>query len=167
MNETNRYTRRYHWLGESVCDVVYEPHAAIIKKLDRLRSLDLPRHHHVALEGIHPNRIFKILISTYERKPTIFKGLLALEGVGPKAVRALRLVAELVYGVSSSTLEPELYSFAHGGKDGYPRPVDRKIYDETVEFMSSVLKLAKIGERERLQALKRLLELASRQPSHS
>ena len=32
---------------------------SIIQKLDRLRSLDLPRHHHVALGGIHPNRIIK------------------------------------------------------------------------------------------------------------
>ena len=191
MNETNRYARRYHWLGESVSDMVCEPHAAIvsqangpvlnlvaaesdsarvtvakiaaeerpesiIRNLDRLKSVDLPRHHHVALEGIHPNRIYKILLSTYERKPATFEGLLALEGVGPKTVRALSLVAELVYGISSSTMEPELYSFAHGGKDGYPYPVDRKTYDETVEFMSNALKRAKIGDRERLQALKRL-----------
>ena len=140
---------------------------SIIQSLDRLKSLDLPRHHHVALESIHPNRIYKILLSTYERKPATFEGLLALEGVGPKTVRALSLVAELVYGVSSSTVEPELYSFAHGGKDGYPYPVDRKTYDETVEFMSSALKRAKIGDRERLQALKRLPEWGSKQTADS
>ena len=131
---------------------------SIIQDLDRLKTVDLPRHHHVALESIHPSRIYKALLSTYERKPTTFEGLLALEGVGPKTVRALSLVAELVYGVPSSTAEPELYSFAHGGKDGHPYPVDRKTYDETVEFLSNALKRAKIGDRERLQALKRLPE---------
>ena len=55
-------------------------------------------------------------------------------------------VAELVYGVPSSTAEPEIYSFAHGGKDGHPYPVDRKTYDETVEFLSTALKRARIGE---------------------
>ena len=73
--------------------------------------------------------------------------------MGHKTVRALSLVAEVVYRVSSSTVEPELYSFTHRDKDGYPYPVDRKISDETVEFMSS--------------ALKRLPELGSRQTSHS
>jgi hypothetical protein len=129
--------------------------------------VDLPRHHHVALENIHPSRIYKILLSTYERKPATFEGLLALEGVGPKTVRALSLVAELVYNVPSSTAEPELYSFAHGGKDGYPYPVDRKTYDETVEFLSSALKRARIGDRERLQALKRLPEWGKQQATHS
>ena len=87
--------------------------------------------------------------------------------MGPKAVRSLSLVAELVYDVSSSTVEPELYSFTHRDKDGYPYPVDRKIYDETVEFMSSALKRAKIGKKELLQDLKHLPELGSRQTSHS
>ena len=29
MNETNRYARRYHWLGENVTSFVNEPHSAI------------------------------------------------------------------------------------------------------------------------------------------
>lgn len=29
MNETTRYARRYHWLGEEIQDFVCEPHAAI------------------------------------------------------------------------------------------------------------------------------------------
>jgi hypothetical protein len=32
MNETNRYARRYHWLGETVSDFVNEPHAAILSE---------------------------------------------------------------------------------------------------------------------------------------
>ena len=82
-------------------------------------------------------------------------------------MRALSLVAELVYGVPSSTAEPELYSFAHGGKDGHPYPVNRKTYDETVEFLSTALKRARIGDRERLQALKRLPEWGDQQATYS
>jgi hypothetical protein len=139
----------------------------IIQDLDRLKTVDLPRHHHMALESIHPSRIYKILLSNYERKPATFEGLLALEGVGPKTVSALSLVAELVYGVPSSTAEPELYTFAHGGKDGYPYPVNRKTCDEAVEFLSTALKRARIWDSERLQALKRLPEWGRQQADYA
>ena len=32
MNETNRYARRYHWLGEAVTSFVNEPHSAILSE---------------------------------------------------------------------------------------------------------------------------------------
>ena len=127
----------------------------------------LSRHHHVALEDIHPSRIYKILLSTYEQKPATFEGLSAMAGVGLKTVRAMSLVTELVYGVPSSTAEPEFYSFAHGGKDGHPYPVNRKTYYETVEFPYTALTRARIGDRERLQTLSRLHEWGNQQATYS
>ena len=97
-----------------------------------------------------------------ERKSANFEGLLALEGVWQKTVLTLRLVAELVYGIPSNTIEPAIYTSAHGSKDGYPYPVDRKTYDGTVEFMPGALKRAKIGDSERLQAMKRLSKWSSK-----
>ena len=128
----------------------------VVKDLHRLKSLTLPHRHHVALEDIHPENIARTLVKTYDQKPDSFENLLAMPGVGPKTVRALSLVAELVYGAPSSIRDPALYSFAHGGKDGYPYPVDRQTYDSTIEYLSQAVRRAKMGSRDRLESLRRL-----------
>ena len=46
--------------------------------------------------------------------------------MGPKKIRALALISDLVYGSKPSWEDPVKYSFTHGGKDGYPYPVDVK-----------------------------------------
>ena len=128
----------------------------MVRDLHRLKSLTLPHRHHVALEDIRPENIARTLVKTYDQKPDSFENLLAMPGVGPKAVRALSLVAELVYGAPSSIRDPALYSFAHGGKDGYPYPVDRQTYDSTIEYLSQAVRRAKMGSRDRLESLRRL-----------
>ena len=129
---------------------------ALIKELEGLKKLDLPRHHHLSLEDIHPQRLEKALLLSYERQPHSFEELLGLEGVGPKTLRALSLISHLVYGVPSSIRDPALYSFAHGGKDGHPFPVDRETYDKVIEFLGKAVEMAKIGNKEKVDALKRL-----------
>ncbi len=135
----------------------------IIAALERLKSLELPRHHHVALEEINPKNLEKAFLSTYEHKPADFESLLALQGVGPKSLRALSLVAEIVYGAPTSRRDPALYSFAHGGKDGHPYPVNKETYDYTIHFMNEALKRARVGDRDRMDALKRLSAFTSGQ----
>jgi len=49
-----------------------------------------------------------------------------------------------------------LFSYAHGGKDGYPYPVDRELYDRNVEILRKAVAQAKLGRTERLDALHRL-----------
>ena len=39
------------------------------------------------------------------------------------------------------------YSFAHGGKDGIPYPVDRKTYDQSIELLRKVINRTKQGEK--------------------
>jgi hypothetical protein len=68
----------------------------------------------------------------YEVRPRTYEELLLIRGVGAKVVRALALVAELVYGERPSWRDPLKFSFAHGGKDGLPFPVDRETYDRTI-----------------------------------
>jgi len=82
--------------------------------------------------------------------------LLALEGIGPKTLRALSLISELVYDTPVSLRDPASYSFAHGGKDGYPYPVDRKTYDSSIQFLAQAVEKAKIGDKEKLEAFRRL-----------
>jgi hypothetical protein len=67
------------------------------------------------------------------------------------------LTAELIYGTKASARDPARFSFAHGGKDGTPYPVDRAAYDGTIEILRNALGRAKkIDRSERIRALKRL-----------
>jgi hypothetical protein len=99
-----------------------------------------------------------VLLSTYEARPQTFEELLAVPGVGPKAVRALAMVADVVYGSPASMRDPARFSFAHGGKDGHPYPVNRDVYDHSIDWLREAVNKARIGHSERLRALKRLAE---------
>jgi hypothetical protein len=66
----------------------------------------------------------KILLKIYERAPRDFETLIGIEGVGPKTLRELALASELVHGTPATMRDPARFSFAHGGKDGTPFPVD-------------------------------------------
>ena len=135
---------------------VEEKPEKLINQLKQLKTLDLPRQHHLSLENIHPDRLAKIFLRTYEQQPKNFERLLGLEGVGPKTLRALSLISELVYEVPVSLRDPALYSFAHGGKDGHPYPVDKNTYDRSIEILHQALKKAQVGGREKISAFKRL-----------
>ena len=62
----------------------------------------------------------------YEFHPQNYEELLSIQRVGPAIVRGLALVAELVYGEEPRWEDPVRFSFAYGGKDGEPYPVDHK-----------------------------------------
>jgi len=191
MNETNRYARRYHWLGEAVTDFVNEPHSAVLSEargqalnlvasesdparttitgiategkpektlaeLKSLKTLTLPSRHQIVVNDLHPDSLSKILLSAYERQPHDFEQLLGLSGVGAKTIRALSLISELVYGVAPSYRDPARYSFAHGGKDGIPYPVDRKTYDQSIELLSKAINKTRLGLSEKKDAFSRL-----------
>jgi len=61
-----------------------------------------------------------------------------------------------VYGAKASVRDPARFSFAHGGKDGHPYPVDRRTYDRSIEALRAAVERAKLGQREKLEALRRL-----------
>jgi hypothetical protein len=127
------------------------------REIAKVITLALPSRHWVDIRrDINPAHFRKILLSTYEAAPRSYEELLALPGVGPKTVRALALVAEVVYGTPASTRDPARFSFAHGGKDGHPYPVNREVYDESIDFLRRAVDRARIGNGDRLQALKRL-----------
>ena len=91
-----------------------------LAELKRIKTLNLPSRHQIVIDDLHPDSLSKIILSAYERQPQDFEQLLGLSGVGPKTIRALSLISELVYGVAPSYRDPARYSFAHGGKDGIP-----------------------------------------------
>jgi len=82
----------------------------------------------------------KILWRLCDNKPENYEQLLATQGVGPKTIRALALVAEVIYGAKPSYEDPARYSFAHGGKDATPYPVDQPTYDQTIEKLRSFIR---------------------------
>ncbi len=132
-----------------------------LQALGHLPVLDLPRRHHVAAEDVNPKHLQKILLKTYEAAPKDFETLLSIPGVGAKTLRALALTSELVYGTRASRTDPARYSFAHGGKDGTPYPVDRPTYDKTIEVMRDALNRAKLDRPEKVRAFRRLAEFAA------
>ena len=116
----------------------------------------LPSRHEVLLSDIHPKRLLKIFNSTHSRQPESFETLLGMRGVGPKAIRALSLLSELVYGAPLSFRDPARFSFAHGGKDGFPYPVDRPNYDRSIQAMRRAIEKARLGRREEIETFRRL-----------
>ncbi|MEW6189048.1 MAG: DUF763 domain-containing protein [Actinomycetota bacterium] len=128
----------------------------LVSTLKKLQTLDLPASHQILVHDLSPESLGRIFLKTYERQPEDFERLLGIEGVGPKTIRALSLISELVYGVAPSFRDPVKYSFAHGGKDGHPYPVDRETYDKSIEILRVAVTHAKIGRREKLEAIKRL-----------
>ena len=128
--------------------------------LRTLPVLDLPRRHEVRREDVSGRYLSKILLKTYEQAPPDFERLLGLPGVGPKTLRALALASALVYGTPVSTRDPARFSFAHGGKDGHPYPVDREVYDRTVRVLHDALDRSRVDYSEKRAALRRLAEFA-------
>ncbi len=101
----------------------------------------------------------RILNKLIEEKPDNYEGLLATKGVGPKTIRALSLVSEIIYGADASYEDPARYSFAHGGKDATPYPVDKGTYDKTINTMREVVKKTHINPLEKEKIYKRLKPL--------
>ena len=128
----------------------------LVSEIKKMQNLHLPARHHVDVHDIHPDRLYKIFIKTYETVPKNFESLLGIEGVGPKTIRALALISEIVYGKAPSFNDPVRYSFAHGGKDGHPFPVDKAVYDRSIEILRNALKQSKVGSSEKMDAIKRL-----------
>lgn len=128
-----------------------------LKTLNRLKELKLPSRHYVSLNDIHTPYLEKILLKTYENPAKNFEELLGREGVGAKTLRALALIGELVYNVKPSVKDPARFSFAVGGKDGYPYPVAKDTYDRCIELLSVFSKKSSIELTEREKAVKRLM----------
>ena len=182
MNPETRWARRYHWLSEKLRSFVREPHAAIAseRRVGRalnmvaeasegarrasvelarenpdklvLEYLRMPREHRVVVK---PENLRRVLVVLHEREVENYEELLLTPGVGPASVRALALLGELLWGERPSWEDPAVYSFAHGGKDGTPYPVNLRVYEETISVLERALRLARLGRREGLEAIKR------------
>jgi len=141
---------------DGVAALAREEPERVIAEANRIAELELPQRHHITPGDLNTRYLHKVLLKTYEQGPQTFEEVLGCAGVGPKTIRALSLMAELIYGQGPSFRDPARFSFAHGGKDGHPYPVDRETYDRTIDYLKKGLWAAKVGQSEKLKAMKRL-----------
>jgi len=113
-------------------------------------------HHPVEKEKFDLKRLEKTIFFAHSENPENFEKLLSLKGVGPKTIRALSLVAEIVYGSAPSFEDPARYSFTVGGKDHVPMPIDREVYDTILTVIEKGIQKSKISNREKIEAQRRL-----------
>jgi len=143
-------------MRQSIAELSQEKPEFLMTEGKKAMALSLPREHPVPMEEVRLKRLEKIFIQIYEHSPNNFEQLLGMKGVGPQSLRALSLISELIYGIKPSFKDPTRFSFAHGGKDGHPYPVDRKVYDQTIEVLRSAIDKARVGDREKMEAIRRL-----------
>lgn len=190
MNPNERMARRYHWLSTSFRSFMEEPHTSVCGKnqglilnlTDKLAaptqegilqltrqtpdklmheiSLILPSRHEVKAEDINLKRLGAALILAHETNISDIESLLLLEGVGPRTLQSLTLVSEVIHGTPSRFSDPARFSFAHGGKDGHPFPVPTSVYDETIEVFDKAIRQARLGDKDKSEALKKLSTLS-------
>src|ERR1700677_3239056 len=96
-----------------------------------------------------------------------FSELLLVPGVGPRTVRALGQVAEIVHGAPYRFSDPARFSIAHGGKDRHPYPVPMKGYDHTIRALKTAVEKARLGHTEAWAAIRRLDEQVRRLERHA
>ncbi len=122
----------------------------------RAPHLWLPARHDVRAGDVVLRRLHGALAAAAARGPADFTELLLTPGVGARTVLSLALAAEIVHGAPCRFGDPARFSLAHGGKDGHPFPVPLRVYDETLRVLRSAVDRARLGEDDRLAALRRL-----------
>ena len=126
------------------------------RTLDQWTVEDIPNLSNSEVLNMPRNINWDRMRQVYEFQPKNYEELVSLKGVGPSTIRGLALVAELVYGNKPSWKDPVRYSFAFGGKDGVPFPVDRRAIDEAVELLRNGIAEARVKREEKLRAIERL-----------
>ena len=142
---------------------------AVVKALRELRGgeleveaqlampfLVMPAHHDVTGSDLVLRRLHGAIAAAHERGPVDFAELLLTPGVGARTVASLAQVAEVIHGAPSRFSDPARFSYAHGGKDGHPFPVPLRVYDATIDTLRKAVSAAKLGQEEKLDALRRL-----------
>jgi len=141
-------------------------------------TLFAPQRHRVLDADVNVPRLKKIIVEAHEQHPDGFETLLGLRGVGPAAVRSLSLLADIIFNAPPSRRDPAVprtetaggkaddrkwpdYSYAHGGKDGTPFPVDRATYDRNIGVLTDAVRKARLGENDKFHALRRLATMES------
>ena len=121
-----------------------------------LPHLVMPAHHDVRPKDVMIRRLHGALTAAADKGPEDFSELLLVPGIGARTVRSLAMVAEVIHGAPCRFADPARFSLSHGGKDRHPFPVPIKVYDQTIDVLKSAVAKAKLGQDEKLDAIRRL-----------
>jgi hypothetical protein len=141
---------------QALLTIAAEP---VISSLQEARKLTMPSRHDVQSADIDLKRLGAVLAVVHEKELRDFASLLLVEGLGPRTLQSLALIAEVVHGAPSRFSDPARFSFAHGGKDGHPFPVPLKTYDESLGILRRSLDAARLGQMEKVEGFRRLDQL--------
>lgn len=139
-----------------------EPGRAVQQSLEPQPHLTLPAHHDVRASDVVLRRLHGALAAAADRGASDFTDVMMTPGVGARTMASLALVSEVIHGAPHRFSDPARFSYAHGGKDGHPFPVPLKVYDDTIRVLKDAVARAKLGEDERMSAIRRLDEQARR-----
>lgn len=129
------------------------------------RNLKMPLRHYITQQDISDkssidlHKIYEKVCRIKDAQVKKFSDLVLFQGVGQKTLRALCLISEVVFGDMVSLTDPARFSFAFGGKDGHPYPVDRENYDKTISLLKFFVDKAKLADREKISVMRRLAKL--------
>jgi hypothetical protein len=131
-------------------------HEPVEASLQEARKLTMPAHHDVRAEDVDLKRLGAVLAVAHEQDLRDFASMLLVEGLGPRTLQSLALIAEVAHGAPSRFADPARFSFAHGGKDGHPFAVPLKTYDESLGVLRRALDAARVGHTEKIEGFRRL-----------
>jgi hypothetical protein len=149
----NLVDRRASHAQKALLTIAHEP---VQTSLNEIRRLVMPSHHDVRPADVDLKRLGAVLAVAHQQELRDFASFLLVEGLGPRTLQSLALVAEVVHGAPSRFADPARFSFAHGGKDGHPFPVPLRTYDESLGALRRALDAAKLGHTEKLEGFRRL-----------
>ena len=128
--------------------------------IDAIRSQELPDRHDVRKDDVNLTRLGSVLNLAYNRDVENFDELVLMHGVGPRTLKALAMASEVIHGDATRFEDPARFSFAVGGKDGRPYPIDEQAFDETIGMLQNSVDRSKLGDKDKSSALKRLHKVA-------
>ena len=99
--------------------------------------------------------------------PEDFAELLLVPGVGARTVHSLAMVAEVVHGAPCRFADPGALLAGPWRQGPPPLPVPTLVYDQTIAVLKSAVAQAKLGNDERLDAIRRLDDQARRLERHA
>ncbi len=145
---SNRIKRFFNSLidpGQTSLDTFFNPAQPKVPR--KIPHLNMPRPFSLKWESVDLAK--NLAVNDYT-------DLLKVRGLGPGMIRALALISELIWGAPPSWKDPAKYSFAHGGKDGVPMPVNLKRMEKSASILEDAINQAKLGDKEKMSALIRL-----------
>ncbi|MFP3218168.1 DUF763 domain-containing protein [Acidianus sp.] len=120
----------------------------------------------IYMRPLDERKIKPILEKLYESNPENLEEAL-LEGLGPSTAKALYLISDLIYREPPSyndpvnmPYDPFKYTYAIGGKDGIPYPVNRRVAEEVIITLEDIIQKAKLESNEKKFSLNKLRGLS-------